>query len=247
MSAEVTVASFNIHWGFGGRSVGFPPFDVVAACRQIDADVLLLLESWAPFDGPSTHDEVAAALGLTVATFAPLAQSGITDHPRIHAKVAGVPPHPYATGLWGTALLTRAPATAVTVVPLPSTRVDPVQRALVRASVPIGDASLTVCGTHFAHYQYGSPFHRTPFRRALPDASTPAVLLGDFNMWGWSVDLMVPPGWRRAVKGKSFPASTPHHQIDHLLVTPSVEVVHGEVLPDLGSDHRPIRARLRLQ
>ena len=34
-------------------------------------------------------------------------------------------------------------------------------------------------------------------------------------------------------------------QIDHLLVTPSVEAVWSEVGPDLGSDHLPIRARIR--
>ena len=48
------------------------------------------------------------------------------------------------------------------------------------------------------------------------------------------------------MRGKTWPSPHPRHQIDHLLVTPSVEVVRGEVLPDLGSDHLPIRARLRV-
>jgi endonuclease/exonuclease/phosphatase family metal-dependent hydrolase len=57
---------------------------------------------------------------------------------------------------------------------------------------------------------------------------------------------MVPPGWRRVVAGKTWPARRPRHQIDHLLLTDGVEVVQGEVLDDAGSDHRPIRARLRV-
>jgi endonuclease/exonuclease/phosphatase family metal-dependent hydrolase len=246
VTAELTVASFNIHWGYGSRSGRFPPFDVVGACRQLEPDVLLLLESWAPFDGPSSHAEVAADLGLTVAAFVPLAQSTVEGRPHILAKVTDVPRHPEATGLWGMALLTRTPAAAVTVSPLPSTWTDPVERALLGAEIAVGSGCVSFHGTHFAHYQYGSPLHRRPFQQALPDPSTAAVLLGDFNMWGWSVDLMVPPGWRRSVKGKTFPARRPQHQIDHLLVTPSVEVLHAEVLPDLGSDHRAIRARLRV-
>jgi endonuclease/exonuclease/phosphatase family metal-dependent hydrolase len=47
------------------------------------------------------------------------------------------------------------------------------------------------------------------------------------------------------VRGKTWPSHRPHSQIDHLLVTPSVDALWGEVGPNLGSDHLPIRARLR--
>src|SRR3546814_3539543 len=66
MPAELTVASFNIHWGRGRRSQGFPPFDVVEACKQLDADVIALQESWAPNRGVAQHDAVAEALGYEV-------------------------------------------------------------------------------------------------------------------------------------------------------------------------------------
>ncbi len=45
------------------------------------------------------------------------------------------------------------------------------------------------------------------------------------NMWGWTIAAMTPEGWRRVVQGKTWPAHRPTHQIDHILVTPSVEVV----------------------
>lgn len=45
---EVVVATFNVHAGVDGWG---RPFDVVAACRPIDADVLVLEECWAPAPG----------------------------------------------------------------------------------------------------------------------------------------------------------------------------------------------------
>jgi endonuclease/exonuclease/phosphatase family metal-dependent hydrolase len=71
------------------------------------------------------------------------------------------------------------------------------------------------------------------------------VLAGDFNFWGPGV-AMVLPGWRRAVTGRTYPAHRPHSQIDHVLVNERIEVLRGEVLPANDSDHRPVRARLRV-
>jgi hypothetical protein len=39
----LTVANFNIHAGIDGWG---RPYDFVSACRQIDADVLVLEETW---------------------------------------------------------------------------------------------------------------------------------------------------------------------------------------------------------
>jgi endonuclease/exonuclease/phosphatase family metal-dependent hydrolase len=51
------------------------------------------------------------------------------------------------------------------------------------------------------------------------------------------------------VRGRTWPASRPHSQIDHILVRrrDGTEVVHAEVLPAVGSDHRPVRATLRVK
>ena len=57
------------------------------------------------------------------------------------------------------------------------------------------------------------------------------------------------PGWTRTVRGRTWPASRPHSQIDHILVRDGdagVEVLDSEVLPAVGSDHRPVRATLRV-
>ena len=47
--------------------------------------------------------------------------------------------------------------------------------------------------------------------------------------------------------GASYPAHRPHSQIDHILVRDDMTVLSGEVLAETPSDHRPIRARLRLE
>jgi endonuclease/exonuclease/phosphatase (EEP) superfamily protein YafD len=64
------------------------------------------------------------------------------------------------------------------------------------------------------------------------------------NFWGPPAAALL-PGWRRAVRGRTWPAHRPHSQIDHVLVRDDVEALGGEVLPDVGSDHRPLRVTLR--
>src|SRR5579863_8777313 len=56
----VVVASYNVHGGVDGWG---RPFDVVGACRRLDADVLVLQECWSPDGDASLAARVAAALG----------------------------------------------------------------------------------------------------------------------------------------------------------------------------------------
>ena len=86
--------------------------------------------------------------------------------------------------------------------------------------------------------------HLRNLRPQLPDTSRPTVVAGDCNLWGPWVSALLPE-WRRAVVGRTWPAHHPHSQIDHILVNDRITVLDGEVLDDHGSDHRPIRARLR--
>jgi hypothetical protein len=41
----LVVASFNVHGGVDGFG---RPFDVIAACGELDADLVVLQESWSP-------------------------------------------------------------------------------------------------------------------------------------------------------------------------------------------------------
>jgi endonuclease/exonuclease/phosphatase family metal-dependent hydrolase len=240
---ELSVASFNVHWGRGGRRGGYRLFDIVAACHRIDADVLALQETWAPDGEAAQHQEVADALGYHVAAV-PLARAELDPKPRILSRAD--PERTEGDGDFCLAVLSRRPIVRSHVVPLPPLWFDPWGRALLQAEVDLGGTSFTVVATHFSHLEFGSPLQAPALRRGLPPADQPAALLGDMNMWGWTISAMVPKRWRRAVQGPTWPAPRPHHQIDHILVTPAVEVLESSVLPDLGSDHRPVRARLGL-
>jgi endonuclease/exonuclease/phosphatase family metal-dependent hydrolase len=80
-------------------------------------------------------------------------------------------------------------------------------------------------------------------RGHLPPPSWPGVLVGDMNFWGPPVSLAL-PGWRRAVRARSYPSWRAHSQIDHILVTRAVKVLSGESVAVGRSDHLPLRARL---
>ena len=82
---------------------------------------------------------------------------------------------------------------------------------------------------------------------ALPPPERPTIIAGDCNFWGPGVSAFL-PGWTRTVRGRTWPSSRPHSQIDHILVRDGqgVEIVDTAVLPAVGSDHRPVRATLRM-
>ncbi|MEX2293240.1 MAG: endonuclease/exonuclease/phosphatase family protein [Acidimicrobiales bacterium] len=241
--AELTVASYNIHWGHRPKRLGGGPFDVVDACRRLDPDVLVLQESWAPDDGLADHQRVADALGLHVAVDLCLARSTLGPLPRVLARASQ--DTTFGNGGWHIAILSRLPTRPPAIHRLPRLWADHADRAVLATEIEVEGSTLDVRGTHLPHLKYGAHLSTMGLRRSLPSANVPGALIGDMNMWGWAINRMVPDGWRRAVRGKTWPSHHPRHQIDHLLITSSVEVLWGEVGPDLGSDHLPIRARLR--
>jgi endonuclease/exonuclease/phosphatase family metal-dependent hydrolase len=241
---ELTAASWNVHWGRSDRHDGYAPFDLVDACGSLEADVLVLQETWAPDGEVAQHDAVAEALGMSVVAV-PMSRSTVEPRPGLTSRAD--PTRATGAGDWCLALLSRKPIRTTRVVELPPLRLDPSSRVVLLAEVDVDGTNLTVVGTHFSHLEFGAPLHARALRRAMPPADRPAVLLGDMNVWGWAVAAMVPSGWRRTVRGKTWPSRRPRHQLDHIVATPSVEVIRAEVLPHLGSDHRAVRARLRVQ
>ncbi len=98
--ARLSVANFNMHAGVDGWG---RPFDVVAACATLDADVLVVEESWtsaageeAPRDALGQAETVAAALGYEVVT-CPLA-NGRRARPDPAATDAWMPPQGLRSG-----------------------------------------------------------------------------------------------------------------------------------------------------
>jgi len=289
------VASFNTHAGVDGWG---RPYDVVAACRRIDADVLVLQEVWTPVGGgpPGTAEQVAGALAYRVDSF-PLARCvlyppagadvrtprwgprpGSPHRRRCGLRLVGGDPgsgtfplwrgsSPWpgdagphgrpgralgALGTWGLAVLSRVPLSGVDVVDLGRLPRDRARRAaiVVEVDAAVAGRPLRVVGTHMSHLTQGSP--RQLRRLALwvggvAPALDDTVVAGDMNLWGPPVSAAL-PGLRRVVRGRTWPAWRPVAQVDHILAGPRLAAGStGEVVADGGSDHRPVRARLRLE
>ena len=212
---ELTIASYNVRWGLTKRSN--VPFDVVAACSSFDADVIVLQEAWTPDRGVGQHEAVAQALGMHVVA-QPMARAVLEPKPKLVGRA--VDGEVSGDGSWSVAVITRKPIRASRVTPLPQLPFDPWRRCLLHVELDVDGTNLNVVATHFSHLEHGAPLQTRALRRGLPPVDRPGVLVGDMNMWGWTIDAMMPPGWRRAVRGKTWSAPRARHQIDHLLVTP---------------------------
>lgn len=232
---RLTLATYNVHWG-----LTYPerqPYDVVADCARLDADVLVLQEAWRTDGEPGVVADVASELGYHQ-TVVSLGRGVLSPRPRlVHRKPS--------TGDWCLAVLTRAEPHRRQVVALRPLRLDPArQRQVVLADLDIDGWPVTVAGVHLPHLEHGSPLLAPSLRTALPPVERAAVVAGDMNMWGWCIGRML-PGWRRLVLGRTWPARRPHSQIDHVLGTPSVECTAAEVVALRHSDHRPLRVELK--
>lgn len=267
-SSSLVVANFNVHAGIDGWG---RPFDVVAACRRIDADVLVLEETWMPDDGPGLAATVGAALGYRIVEHALAGGRRAGPHPGadhrwmrpldwrgsshaiyldserpLGSRVVRSQRFAEATpGRWGIAVCSRLPVARSEVVDLGHLPRDRSRRAAIVVDVTVGEHRLAVVGTHMSHLSYGSPLHFLRLNRLLDErcGNRPAVLAGDMNLWGPPVTAFF-RRWRRALRQRTWPAWRPHSQVDHILVRGPVRVLGADVLPMDGSDHRPVRARL---
>ncbi|MHB8219480.1 MAG: endonuclease/exonuclease/phosphatase family protein [Acidimicrobiales bacterium] len=159
-------------------------------------------------------------------------------------------------GTWGIAVLSRLPVVDHRSVDLGRLPRDRARRVALVTTIDVGGGRVTVVGTHMSHLSYGSPVHFRRLREILDSspgvAGGPSVLAGDLNLWGPPAAALLSgrgargDRWRRAVRGRTWPAWRPHSQVDHILVRGPLAVEHAEVLPMAGSDHRPVRARLAL-
>jgi len=206
--------------------------------RGFDSDVVIVLESWRTLDGRGILDELASD-GFRVETsdFSTLTISGRRAR---HAEPG--------EGHVGIGICSRLPIVARRDLPIGRIRRDPYgARSALLCTIDVHGTEVDVVAVHVSSLLWwlGPMRHLHALRPQLPARDRPAVVAGDCNLWGPGVVRML-PGWRRAVLGRTYPAHRPHSQIDHVLVRDNITVLSGEVLATTPSDHRPVRARLRV-
>ncbi|MFN8025887.1 MAG: endonuclease/exonuclease/phosphatase family protein [Acidimicrobiia bacterium] len=237
---EFTLVSFNCHAGLQARRNGVcAPYDLAGVLRDLDADVIVVQESYAADGERSAAAQVAGELGATVHELT-FGRAHLDPWPQVRRDGTG-------SGAVGLAVISKLPSRAVGRLAVGMVPGDfTPERGALHLEVDVGGTTVDVVGVHLtSRLPYGPPVQMRRLAKQLPSQARPAVVAGDHNFWGPGVSTFM-PGWKRTVRGRTWPASRPHSQIDHILVSPQVRALHTEVLPPLGSDHRGVRAVLRV-
>jgi endonuclease/exonuclease/phosphatase family metal-dependent hydrolase len=236
---EFTVVAFNAHWGVGrnGNMRGVR-FDVPGFIRHWNADIVVVPESFRFADGSGLLDPLLDEYHIERVELMDLSERKDRSGKRDSVPGAGV---------WELAVCSRFPITDRKPIPLGNVKQDPVwERNALSVTIDVNGRPVEVIGLHTSSRLHVlAPIRHLLGARRHLGRDTPQVLAGDFNFWGPPIALLM-RGWHRPVRGRTYPSHRPHSQIDHVLVRGGIEPVSGEVLPATPSDHRPVRARLRL-
>jgi endonuclease/exonuclease/phosphatase family metal-dependent hydrolase len=240
---ELKITSFNCHAGLQARRNGVcDPYDLDAVLRSFDADVIVVQESWTPGAGASAVRQFGESVGAEVFELR-FGRARLEPWPHVPRDGDGV-------GDVGLAIVSRVPAEARGRLSLGTVPGDPTpERGALHVVLDVDGTAVDLVGVHLtSRLPYGPPTQLRRLLPQLPDGDRPAVVAGDCNLWGPGVTTFL-PGWTRTVRGRSWPSSRPHSQIDHILVRKDSGVValDSAVLPAVGSDHRPVRATLQFR
>jgi endonuclease/exonuclease/phosphatase family metal-dependent hydrolase len=238
---DFTVAAFNAHWGFGryGRFHGVR-FDVARVVRGFAADLVVVPEAWRDLDGIGVLDGLGDH-GFHVET---IELMPLHLRPRSHNSDRAAVPY---EGAWELAVCSRFPVLERRLIPMGIVRTDaPGMRYALALTVAIDGVPVEIIGLHVSSkvWRLAPLQHLLTLRGGIVEGG-PQILAGDFNFWGPPVGRLM-RGWERPVRGRTYNSRRPHSQIDHVLVRGGIQALGGEVLAATPSDHRPIRARLRL-
>jgi endonuclease/exonuclease/phosphatase family metal-dependent hydrolase len=212
---------------------------VAEAIGRLSATVICLQEDWVPGSaseqaGPDQVRRAADTLGATLYR-API-WPGVT-RPVLGIQAGG------GAGDLCISVLTRLPLTGYDVVPLGQGPGDAVPRYAQVLQLRAHGGVLRLVNTHLSA-SVASPLQLIRLWRQLRRDPVPTVIAGDLNMPALVVRRYA--GLSGLVRGPTFPADQPIVQLDHILVSRSVDGGGGSVLPPAGSDHRPVLASFRL-
>jgi endonuclease/exonuclease/phosphatase family metal-dependent hydrolase len=115
------------------------------------------------------------------------------------------------------------------------------QRVAVLASLETPDGPLDVVATHLSYLRPWNARQLRRLLRALPDRTSPLVLMGDLNMGPRPAAFLT--RLSSLADGPTFPVQAPGVQIDHLLAD-GVSSTSGHVVRLPVSDHCALVADL---
>jgi len=118
------------------------------------------------------------------------------------------------------------------------------QRVALAGVVSTPQGPLSVVCTHLS---FSPPLAVRQLRRVVAWTAAlprPLVLLGDLNLPGPVAASLT--GWRRLVRGATYPAARPRLQLDHALADGDVGVLAARTATIGGSDHRAPVVDVRL-
>lgn len=151
-------------------------------------------------------------------------------------------------GLWGNAILTKAPVTTVTVRKFDST--ENLKRSVIEVRVDTTAGPVVVFGTHLDNAEDAADV-RTEQAKQLSEfinGDRPAVLGADLNSEPDSDAVRVLEGAglinTGPPSGETFPNSG--RRIDYIIVTSDIEVRDAWIPDTDASDHKPVAADLTL-
>ncbi|WP_433079155.1 endonuclease/exonuclease/phosphatase family protein [Dactylosporangium sp. CA-052675] len=227
---EIGVTAYNIRMGFGLDGT-FHPDDLVDEIRASRSDIVLLSEvdrAWLLNGGHDTLAVLARRLGMRY-WFGPAADA-----------------------VWGDAILTRLPVSAVRSMPLTAVGA-PTGAQVLGAIVTVGGRELAVVATHIQ-----PPPGTEPLRQAGEIAAfatrfagdRPVLVAGDLNITPGSAPFTAitaagftdPLAPFRPVR--TFPADHPTEEIDHVLVRGLELRGHSVGAGVVASDHAALHVTL---
>lgn len=155
-----------------------------------------------------------------------------------------------ADRLWGNAVLTRGPVTALERWRF--SRTQNLRRSAIAVRVETDRGPVWIIGTHLDDPRGAGAVRLAQVEELLAfwARRTPAVIAGDFNAEPGDpviarvlAERLIDAG---AVAGLDTPTSEDGRRIDYVLVTPDLTVIDAHVLDRWSSDHRPVVVRLTM-
>lgn len=220
---KLRVATFNLHRCEGLDGV----VDVArtaAVLAHVEPDVIALQELDRDMERSGHADqpaELGRLLGLDLRFFPTLSRGG---------------------GEYGLGIAAAPTLADARFIGLP--RID---KEEPRGAVTAAWLGLHVVATHLSTGRRARPVQLAALAAIARGIEGPVVVMGDLNAGARSLGVFRSLGFRGAFGHPTLPGRLPRRQIDHILVSPGVELLRSWTIKTDASDHFPLVADLELR